>query len=249
MTIVLKEILAVSQTVAQGTPTFEGRALLAYGHNRGDHGVVSSREGPASWGFQAETDQMYNAVGFNITSPGSLETGGSAIYNGGAFYATVLGGPSNPDGNLGLDLFDCGELGLTAVGPLNKYLGLFIMGGRTLETKVGYGSFSGTGSLAITGVGFQPDLILMGGAGRMLGGGALAGGAGQQVRLHVLHARVALAGKRRDLYRVAHKVAAPAGGVKALELPRVIAGCVAAGAVAGEVLRLQVDAAALERSL
>lgn len=172
MTAVLRETTCVDQTLSYAPPTFQARAILAYGHDASSYGKTfgSGQFGSAGWGFQTETDGVWEAASFGITGAGSLETGSSGFEGpGGQFFSGNGGG--TPTGTLNNPTFNCGELDFTANLDTSTYCGLILMGGNTLETACGAQQFSGTGTVAITGVGFQPDLILMSGSGHGFTGG------------------------------------------------------------------------------
>lgn len=170
MTIVLKEIASADQTLLQGGPDFKGRALIAYGNNLNAQAALNVSVPPgglsSSWGARDETDGVFGTLGLGITTVGSLETGGSAVHAGsGEFYATLGEGPGIWLNRLTLE-FLCGQVSINASLETGGLLGLFVLGGKTLQSKVGSGFFTGNGANAITGVGFQPDLVLIGASGR-----------------------------------------------------------------------------------
>ncbi len=176
MTIVLRELAGVSsQTVDNSPPEFQPRALLAYGHGQNTHGK-STGGAFAAWGGYTETQGAFGGADWGITSPGSLETGaGGNGPPGSSFYGETGGTFTNVFHD---PVYDCGEFDVQTGSVNGNYIGLFILGGRTLETAVGEGTFSGTGTHAITGLGFQPGLILMGGTGHNTHGGHGAGSGG-----------------------------------------------------------------------
>lgn len=166
MTVVLKEIQAVSQLLLQGGPDFKGRALLSYGFSNDTHGVVKifvpTNSGAMGWGGRDETDAVACGFGYDITRIGSLETGGSNLSSPGETDFYRVSSSSIATRRESLDFYGCGEIGIDVDLGGSEYNGLFVMGGTTLQTKVGSGSFTGTGPNSITGVGFRPDLVLMG---------------------------------------------------------------------------------------
>lgn len=168
MTISLLETTQVSQTLALPPPIYKPRAIIGFGHRDTLHGSVHNNLGGAAWGAADETDAFLGAIGWNITGLGSLETGGAGSRGtGGAaeFYGTNGGAATNTGGRMLADYL-CAEVDLVAGDPQSTLFALLALGGVTLNSKVGVGQFTGTGAYTVSGLSFQPQLILMGGIGR-----------------------------------------------------------------------------------
>lgn len=168
MTAILIEANSYTQSVAQGTPTMKGRALITFGNALSSHGtVVQPVAGCESVGFRDETDGVFSAVGFQYQFIHTEQSGSGGMGPGADIYANLESEVGVFINRLGLANYACGELELYSRGnPGGDYEGLALLSGITLETKVGSTQYGGTGDLAITGVGFQPDLVLFSGFGR-----------------------------------------------------------------------------------
>ncbi len=172
MTALLKEVTNNSQTVVYQPPRFKARALLGYGFNTTTHGKETGARSGANLGFTNEAgDCIVGAVDYQNSAVGSLDLGHGGFHPppGTDFY--LEGGGSIPIGRLESS-FACGQLDLVSTfTATSAYLGLIIIGGQTFEASVGYTQFTGLGSVAVTGVGFQPDLLLTSAPGHAFTGG------------------------------------------------------------------------------
>lgn len=182
MTVVLREVRCQAQTVTYQPPIFKARALFAYGHAQSVYGQSfgSGQSSYAQWGGYS-LDQLQGVFGganFGITNVGSLETGAGGHAGPGTTFYGQGGGTFT--GQLRDPSFGCGSLAMLASLATVDYAGLMIFGGRTLQTAVGDLTFAGTGNTVVTGLPFQPQLLLIGGTGKTTRGGHAASSGGFQ---------------------------------------------------------------------
>lgn len=165
VTAVLLEATSQTQTIAQGVPVMKGRAIVAFGNEWTGHGISPAlpayHPGCASVGFQDETGGEFAALGFQRQSPYFEQSGSGGLGPGSGFYATLESQVGAFLNRIEVDLFGCGELGIDSIAlPSSNLEGLMMLSGTTLETEIGYTTFSGTGAHSVTGLSFQPDLVL-----------------------------------------------------------------------------------------
>lgn len=157
-------------------PVFKPNLVLAYGANvtGGTHGVVENDQynsGMLSWGC-ADIDRKGVVTTFALLG-NPVEESASAMTTpsvGGAYYDVIYGATSVFTGSQSLAVYDCGGVDING-GILSNYYGAMLLSGKTLNSHVGVIDASAAGSVAVTGVGFQPDLILVGSAAKEFYGG------------------------------------------------------------------------------
>lgn len=162
MTAVLLERDSFSQTVEQGAPRFKGRAIIAFGHEQTalHKGTLQAQPRCASFGFVDEfLHGYYSALGLDRSS-GFNRDGSMSIAPGVDFYGTLEAIVGVGLNRLKVQSFDCGKYRIVSDGgPLTMLESMLLLSGKTLLTKTG--DFKQpVGTFAVTGVGFQPDIVI-----------------------------------------------------------------------------------------
>jgi hypothetical protein len=172
MTAILKVIPADDQILDQGTPTMKGRALIAWGNGGlfGEIGVVANN--PAgifsdggenqSFGFHAENAETFSAIGLTHNS---IFDASSSAGDQGFFYGTYDSIAAAIFEKEHVVDFGCGvvEIDTSPFEEPDIANGIIILSSGSMQTMVGAISGSASaGNVAVTGLGFQPDLIFFG---------------------------------------------------------------------------------------
>lgn len=144
-------------------PLFKPRAAIAFGHDRGATGSPTQDVGSAAFGFADESRRASHAAIGIYSNP--VENSGSAHITpsvGASLYGVLDGGVTAVfTGLQSMDVYDCGGVDLqTGGGTTNDDYALMLLSSRNMDSYVGSFSPSSTGSMSVTGVGFEPDLIL-----------------------------------------------------------------------------------------
>ncbi len=160
MTATLLETNSFTGDVSTGDPRYIARAALAYGVSAQSHGSVASNGGGFGFGFQDEVpNREALSAGFSRQYP-FFESSVSGGDNG-ASYSNDLSVNSPQGQRVYVSDYECAQIHKTNVGLADSnFLGLLILGGRTLESHVGYLNPAGSGTVSVTGLTFQPDLVL-----------------------------------------------------------------------------------------
>ncbi len=160
MTATLLETNSFTGDVSTGDPRYIARAAITYGYSSYTHGVVSSNGGGFGFGFQDEAlNREALSAGFSRQYPffeSSVSTG-----DNGASYSNDLSVNSPQGQRVYISDYECASIhkhGLNLQGP--DRVGMLILGGRTLNSHVGYSNPAGSGTFSVTGLTFQPDLVL-----------------------------------------------------------------------------------------
>ncbi len=149
-------------------PIYKPSMALSWGVNATPHGVVTTGTsiGDAMIGCGMADVRHYGTAHSLGIATTPLEGSGSGMPTpgvGGEFFNYVIDNTSIFEGIQRIDVYDCGSVDIFGAFPKNNYAAMFLSG-KTLETYAGYFAPSSAGSLAVTGVGFQPDLVIFGSA-------------------------------------------------------------------------------------
>ncbi len=147
-------------------PLFKPNLTLAFGiPSTYPDGAVEAdyyNSGQIAWGF-ADIFKQQAATTFAYSSDPVEETasaldGPPAVGN--QYYQQIGGATSVFTGSQGIDVYDCGGVDITSGIPAGVY-NLMLLSGNTLVSNSGQIDATLGGGVSVTGVGFQPDLILV----------------------------------------------------------------------------------------
>lgn len=158
VTVAILESDSQTQVVQQPLPRMQGVSLISYGNQGSGHGVTGTAIGNQTVGMSDGTLQQFSTLGLSRQYPyfESSASGGDD-----ALVYALLGGATSPYSDKVDATMNCGNLTLTNYGLSSANLMAHILtAGRTLSTKTGWTQSLASGNVAVTGVGFQPQLIL-----------------------------------------------------------------------------------------
>lgn len=160
MTATLLETNSFTGDVSTGDPRYIARSVIGYGFSANGHGSVSSNGGGFGFGFQDDTGHyMALAAGFSRQYP-YFESSTSTADNASCF-STDLSVNSPQGQRLRVSDYECASIHKQSLGLAGADgVGLLILGGVTLDTVVGSSQPNVSGLFSVTGLGFQPDLVL-----------------------------------------------------------------------------------------
>lgn len=172
MTVALRAVDSFPQAVQThelelGAQKWYAKAILAHGHEMVTNGVQNANVGPTSVGFNTPDGSQVAELGFAKFPTAAFDHSGSlglsGAQTGNSFYGTLESIVGFSAFNNTLSGFQCGHVNLANGGGGTSSLlaGMHFFGGDTLQTSSGsFVNSGGAGNISVTGLGFQPQLVL-----------------------------------------------------------------------------------------